>query len=182
MRVLLDVDGVLADWTGAVANEVAIHGGSFNKNVWFDQQTLPPKARGPVMRALARPGFCYDLEPIPGAIEAVKALMAAGHDVHFVTSLWSSPTWAYDRQRWLQSHKLLNSYSRLVFAKDKYVVQGDVFVDDKISNVEKWRTAWPNACGIVWAQPWNTDYKGTALRFNDWARLRKLIYEIDYPA
>lgn len=175
MRILLDCDGVLADWTGAVARVVEKHGEVFNHGVWFDQQKLPPASRNKVMSELSRAGFCYDLEALPGAIQGVKDLVAAGCDVHFVTSLWNSPTWAYDRQRWLQKHGLLDSYSRLVFAKNKWVVKGDILVDDKISNVEKWAAEWPNGIGICWAQPWNTDWAWNPNnRFNDWQRLLRL--------
>jgi 5'(3')-deoxyribonucleotidase len=169
-RVLLDCDGVICSWTDAVAKVVRSYGGEFDDTKWFDQKTLPYAIRSRVMATLAREGFCSELEPLPGAIDGVKALMAAGCEVHFVTSLWNSPTWAYDRQRWLQRHGLLDSYSRLVFAKDKYVVKGDIFVDDKPSNVASWKAHWPNGLAVLWAQPWNADVTNLH-RFNDWNKL-----------
>ena len=174
MRVLLDCDGVIADWTGAVADVVRKHGGEMDLTKWFRNNDLAPDIRGKVMRELNDPDFCFMFKPLAGAIEAIKELRAAGHEVQFVTAIWDSPTWAYDRNRWLRKHGLIKSTSGVTFTKDKHIVKGDFFVDDKISNVLEWRKAWPNGIGVVWAQPWNVDYIGHT-RWNDWSRLIKMV-------
>jgi 5'(3')-deoxyribonucleotidase len=173
MRILLDVDGVCANWTGAVADRIYKHSGgevAMDLTKWFRNADLPAAIRARVMADMNAPGFCYGFDVLPGAKEAIGELRAAGCEVHFVTSDWNSPTWVYDRNRWLVKHKLADAPRGVTYTPDKYVVKGDIFVDDKVSNVLEWREAWPNGIGIVWAQPWNADYRGMN-RFNDWGLL-----------
>lgn len=179
MRVLLDVDGVVASWTDAVAEVVTRHGGQLDLTKWFRNNDLAPDIRGKVLREINAPDFCFNFDPMLGAVEAVKELRAAGCEVHFVTALWDSPTWVYDRNRWLRKHGLIKTTSGVTYTKDKHVVKGDLFVDDKISNVDEWRTAWPLSTGIVWAQPWNEGYTGSAQRFKDWKRLISLAVNME---
>jgi len=110
---------------------------------------------------------------LPGAKQGIIELRALGCEVHFVTSLWDCPTWVFDRNRWLRMHKLCDAPRGVTYTKDKFVVKGDIFVDDKISNVETWQKHWPLGMGIVWSQPWNTAYTGP-WRMNDWDALVRL--------
>ncbi len=177
MRILLDVDGVIADWTGAVAGRIFEYGGgTMDRTKWFRDSDLPPNVRTRVMMALAEPNFCFKFDPLPGALEAIKELRAAGCEVQFVTAIWDSPTWVYDRNRWLRKHKLISGTSGVTYTKDKHLVKGDIFVDDKISNVEHWKAAWPNGIAVLWAQPWNANqlFNVGIQRFNDWSRLVSL--------
>lgn len=170
-RILLDLDGVCCNWSGAVSDVVFRHTGEpLDLSKWFERKDLPKEVRGKVMAEIAGPGFCFKFDPLPGAKEAVDELRAAGCDVQFVTSLWDCPTWVYDRNRWLRKHGFCAAPSGVTYTKDKWVVYGDIFVDDKVSNVLAWRKAWPGHMGIVWAQPWNADYEGP-LRFNNWRDL-----------
>lgn len=172
MRLLLDCDGVIADWTGAVAEVVRKHGGVLDEHSWFERGDLPAAIRNKVMAEIAAPGFCFKFAPLPGAKEAVAELLAAGCEVHFVTSLWDCPTWVYDRNRWLRKHGFAKKApAGVTYTKDKWVVKGDIFVDDKIGNVVNWSIAWPNGTAILWAQKWNFAYVGQAQRFNDWNKL-----------
>jgi len=173
MRILLDIDGVCAGWTEAVADRIYKHSGgevTMDLTGWFKSATLPAAIRAKVMADMNAPGFCYGFDVLPGAKEAIRELRAAGCEVHFVTAIWNSPTWVYDRNRWLTKHKLAAAPRGVTYTKDKHVVKGDIFVDDKISNVESWKEHWPNGFGVVWAQPWNTEYRGAG-RFNNWELL-----------
>lgn len=175
MRVLLDCDGVVADWTKAVAAVVRKHGGEMDTTKWFKRNDLPEQIRNKVMYEIGAAGFNSTFEVIKGSKEAIKLLRKLGHEVHFVTSMWDCPTWTYDRNVWLRYHKLANAPDGVTYEKNKYISSGDFFVDDKIKNVEEWKAAWPNGVAILWAQPWNADYKGSLLRFNDWDRLVNMV-------
>lgn len=174
MRVLLDLDGVVADWTKAVAAVTEKYGHKLDTTSWFQRKDLPEGIRDRVMSEIAAPDFNLKFEVLAGAKEAVSALRAAGHEVHFVTSLWDCPTWVYDRNRWLRKHGFCAAPSGVTYTKDKYVVSGQIFVDDKVSNVLKWRDKWEGrGVGVVWAQPWNAEYTGPN-RFNDWERILRM--------
>lgn len=175
MRVLLDCDGVVADWTKAVKELCERCGHKLDETQWFERGVLPKDVYDRVTAGISARDFNFGFDVLPFAREAIFDMRAAGIEVHFVTSLWDCPTWVYDRNRWLRMNGLAKAPSGVTYTKDKYVVKGDIFVDDKISNVEKWAAAWPNGIAICWAQPWNTKWTGPKNnRFNNWDRLVQL--------
>lgn len=178
MRILLDIDGVLADWTGQVKRVVELHGGTMDITRWFKRQSLPAAIQVNVFRIIAAPGFAASLPVLPGAIEAVQQLRKAGHTVQFVTSLWNCPTWVHDRNHWLVRHKLCSAPSGVIYAKEKFMVKGDVFVDDKPENVVAWKQEWPLGVPVLWHQPWNESFNALETNinhFNDWDKLIEIV-------
>lgn len=115
MIVFLDMDGVLADFDGA----------------------LPPEQQKPVGTtawdppAMFEPGFFRNLKPMPGAKEAVAKLLAAPHlDVYIgskpTTKNTLSATEKYD---WIAEH-FPDLLKKIVLVCDKKLLRGHVLVDD----------------------------------------------------
>jgi 5'(3')-deoxyribonucleotidase len=154
--ILLDVDGVLADFTGMVRRIVASIGATMPDPVteWGFIKALPRDVRYAVEDALEGDGPWTDMEPIPGALDAVKAFRSAGHRVVFVTSPWASCTdWAYVRTGWLRRN-MGAGMQDVVITSAKELVRGDVFVDDKPENVGAWGQV--NAYNaFIWDAPYN---------------------------
>lgn len=140
--ILLDVDGVCADFTGMVRRLVKGMGG---------QMPWPVTQWGFIK------GSWMDMEPIPGARGVVEAFRRAGHRVVFVTAPWESCVeWAYARTSWLK-HEMGADPRDVVITSAKELVRGDVFVDDKIENVAAWREEdYPGRLrGYLWDAPYN---------------------------
>lgn len=175
MRILLDVDGVAAEWTPAVAAVIKrVAGIEMDQTKWFRATDLPAESRGKVMSIISGEGFCRTLQPLRGAVEGVAELRRLGHEVRFVTSLWGSKTWAYDRNIWLREHGFAPDAPRgVTYSRDKYEVFGNVFVDDKPSNVQAWQNAWPHQRAVIFDQPWNRDAEG--VRVTDWENLLSFV-------
>ena len=155
--ILLDVDGVCADFTGMVRRIVASIGGTMPDPVteWDFIKALPRDVRYAVEDALEGDGPWMDMEPIPGALDAVKAFRNAGHRVVFVTSPWASCTdWAYIRTGWLRRN-MGAGMQDVVIASAKELVRGDVFVDDKPENVLGWMKQNPRRAVMLWDAPYN---------------------------
>jgi 5'(3')-deoxyribonucleotidase len=171
MIVLLDVDGVVADFTGAIKKIIKeMSGLDYEITSWLKLDQIPcskvDRANIAFQIGLAARG----LEVLPGAQEGVKALKAAGHDVHFVTSRWNSLPWVYDRCQWMAKHGFVTDPHReITFTAAKWRVHGHVLVDDKPRNVEEWQRAWPFGHGLIWDQPWNKSAEG--VRITDWENL-----------
>jgi 5'(3')-deoxyribonucleotidase len=89
-----------------------------------------------------------DMEWLPGAVEFVRDLFKAQHDVFFLTSHWRDcPRWVMDREARLQSKF---GPVDVVFAHNKMRCSFDYLIDDKIQNIEK-----AGAAGLLFDQPWN---------------------------
>jgi|SRR5690606_32734157 len=159
-RVLLDVDGVIADFNGLYLKIVeylfGIKASAEMLTDWSGGKSLGLSAaqEAEVTKVLVGPGMAYMIEPYQGAVTAVRHL-AEKAEVFFVTSPFlGSRTWATDRYEWLKQHfgALANNY---VSTSEKQVVYGDVFVDDKPDNVKKWSKAWPSKVALLWDCPHN---------------------------
>jgi 5'(3')-deoxyribonucleotidase len=155
-RILVDVDGVLADFVGPVitwANGLRRAGEPpFTREgiTEFDLLKAWGIAHmwGELDRHVIKPGFCEAIEPYPGAREFLDRLKLVA-DVVIVTSPWkSSPTWCFERRVWLE--KRLGYTGPLVFTKEKHLIKGDMLIDDCAEHTD----AFPGV-GMLLDQPWN---------------------------
>lgn len=181
-RVLLDVDGVVADFvTSAKAAATAVTGKEYwgvpvTKFEALESLGLTKSQVKAAYEVMNSPNYAYEMSVIPGAPRAVKKLVNVA-DVYFVTApLPTSPTWDYDRRRWLKKVFGTGWDERVVFTKEKHLIAGDFFVDDKIENVEEWQSYWHSGKAILLSQPWNLN---DSLRDAGIARLGNLeiVYE-----
>jgi 5'(3')-deoxyribonucleotidase len=179
--VLLDCDGVLADYVGGalklvhqVTDKRFVHRDVVDYD--FAPKLLPDAAqRAEYTRLMCQPGFCASLEPCEGAVEGVRALSEVG-EIYIVTaSSGPNPTWAHERDRWLLEHFGINHH-RVIHTHAKQRVHGHVFVDDRPEYVEAWGFAGQR---VLWAQPHNAGkLKLNIQRHNDWELLRFVVASV----
>lgn len=180
-RVLLDVDGVLADFVGGYLTLLEQHTGLKPAREAIDQFDigaalgLTPDQSARMERAIGdehRLARCLDV--YPGAREGVQRLQEIA-DVYIVTSPWNSnPTWTHDREWWLKQHFDI-PHARVIHGSAKYLLRGDMFVDDKTSSVVKWQAEWPGALGVVWDTPHNRRDHWSGARTSNWDALIGLV-------
>lgn len=178
-RVLLDVDGVLADFVAGYLDLVAeVTGKRFTHQqvtefnigtaLGFTAEQSAAIAAGVVT------GFASNLAPLPGAIDAVKRLREIA-EVYIVTSPWNKcDTWMSERERWLRTHFDF-PHSHVLHGSAKHLVRGDVLVDDKTETIVKWQAANPGSTAILWECPWNKHDAWAGVLTNDWDRLIRLV-------
>lgn len=158
-RVLLDVDGVLADFvTPALQVVEQITGAPPPVDAtedWDLFRAYDKKTQSKFYDVFKTEGWCRALQPYPGASEFIGQLERIA-DVYFVTSPMHGPHWAHERNLWLLENFDVPS-KRVVSTNAKYLCVGDVFVDDKFSHVQTWKAAHPHGCAVVWSQPYNVN-------------------------
>jgi 5'(3')-deoxyribonucleotidase len=173
-RVLLDVDGVLADFTGgfrqaaqlACKRELPSSTTTWN----FDDWQLTDSERKATWEIVNRPGFTEGLDLLWGSLSGVRDL-ASVCEVYFVTSpIHTSPTWGYERHRWLTQQFGREQGSKVVFTSHKHLVAGDMLVDDKPSNLESWNFG----TRVLWDAPYNRE-SSIGFRTSDWREVLKLV-------
>lgn len=178
--ILLDCDGILADFIGGVLpliHRVTGRQAAREQITAFDFAAslgLNPDEAAAVKRAIGcSDRFASTLEAYPGAIEGVGTLREVA-DVYIVTSPWNSnPTWTHDRETWLRRHFGI-PHSHVIHGSAKHLVRGDVFVDDKTETVVAWQAAHPSGRALRWSTPHNARdaYGGSST--NDWNVVREL--------
>lgn len=160
-RILLDCDGVMADFVGRFLALVNGRFGTMYGRNDIDDYDIAKALQWSRERATEAyglidddPGFASHLETYPGAVDGVCRLQEIS-DLYVVTSpWWSHPTWVRDRNNWLYT-KFGILASRVVHTAAKHIVSGDVLVDDKTSTCEEWRAAHPEGVAVLWSTPHN---------------------------
>lgn len=165
MRILVDMDGVIADWGhaygesldrfGEEAANIPRHADqrSFNLN-----EGRTDRERELIASVMVEEGFYSRLRPIPGARAALKVMAKAGHDVRICTSPWiSNPTCASDKLNWVAKHYGSHWAQRVIITTDKTLVHGDFLIDDKPEVTGQHTPSWTH---VLFDQPYNQHVKG----------------------
>lgn len=154
-RVLLDVDGVLANFHEPalkVAQSVGVlHPEATHE--WDIFRHYDRKSTDKIYDILRGEGWCASLEPYEGAQMGVLMLSSVA-DVYFVTAPMAGRHWPYERAEWLRKHFGAGNHN-IIQTHAKHVCTGDVFVDDKPAHVEDWMSHNPQGTALLWDQPYN---------------------------
>lgn len=159
MRILIDVDGVLADFVGGLCRELNAMGYRRRPEDfrhWCLNRTLPPGELGDADGVAKTWRFCLNLEWYEGAIAFVKALQSAG-EVTAVTAPYAGSTyWMHERADWLTP---VISPRDVVFTygERKRDIRGDVLIEDHPGNASAWLNANPEGFAILIDRPWNQE-------------------------
>lgn len=166
MRVLLDGDGVLRNFLSPLLATI-----ERVTQIRYTEETLEDYAIFPqVARDWHAPGDppttpqyverlvwgAWDpetiFEPYPDAFKAVSELRGMGAEIYIVTA--ATPKYAGRTQEWYEEHFFFPA-DHVVFTSRKYLIRGDMLVDDNPRNVEEWARANPSNPGIVFARGYN---------------------------
>jgi 5'(3')-deoxyribonucleotidase len=111
MRIYIDMDDTLCDFSGASA----------------DAKLKNPTQKYPQSQW----GFFCDLKPLLGAVESVARLRELGHDVWILTRPSVKNLNCYsEKAYWVQKYLGEDMVEKLILACDKSLLKGDVLIDD----------------------------------------------------
>lgn len=182
--VLVDVDDVLADfYTAALRVCGEILGRDVSavaRTTWdiIDALEFTAPQRTAFKQAVGRSAFCASLAPCAGAQAGVAALREIA-DVYAVTAPFDALYWVSERDWWLKEHFGFTR-KQIVHTDAKYLVAGNVFVDDKVEHVRQW-VDWRIGTAVLWAHPYNADvFVGRAIRTSAWEDV--YAFATEYPA
>lgn len=121
--LLVDLGDVLADYRLAVCAAMRARGAP--------EHLSPPAELHAALRSVYRAeGFFRDLPPIPGALEAVREMLAEGIDVRICTAPVSTGHCLAEKFEWVERYLGREAARKMILAKDKTLVRGDVLIDD----------------------------------------------------
>jgi len=193
---MCDVDGIVADtlpyWLQKIGDDTGIRAEVSDINQW-DLAKCAPLAGSvtpdKVFGYLNAPGFNLGVPVMSGAVEGVKKLMDAGHDVYFVTARFGT-NGLPETLWWVAANfPFVDVRRQVVFLKDKYRFNADVIIDDCAENLEDYwgAHAFAHCVGITY--PYNArledkvqyrmiPYGDKAWR--DIVKLVKIFSDMDY--
>lgn len=150
MVILLDVDGVIANFIGLTLEHLP--GNLKEEDVTgydiCEALSLSPSQRMRLQEIWQGSWFPSEIMPYHGAQDFVLALRALG-DVYAVTApMEGSIYWQGLRAQWLKDYFGLTN---IVSTNHKHLIRGDVMIDDNAEHLAT--TICP--FGILFARPWN---------------------------
>lgn len=172
MTILLDMDGVLADfergffeaWCARHPEHAAVP--PAERTVFAIRENYPKDLAGLVEAVYGSPTFFRTLHPIPGAIRGVREMLDAGHDVRLCTSpLTRYRHCVLEKYEWVEEHLGADLVARIILTKDKTLVRGDVLVDDNPTIVGSMTPAWVH---VLFEQPYNVGRNGPRMTWATW--------------
>jgi 5'(3')-deoxyribonucleotidase len=113
------------------------------------------KSPGGIYKIINKPMFFYDLNPFPAAVIAINQLVSEGHNVYFLTTP-PGALGGYEKLLWVDKFFPAIGHKHTILARDKFMVKGDVFFDDKGSAVELYKKTWPDALVMTIEYTYNT--------------------------
>jgi 5'(3')-deoxyribonucleotidase len=163
MRILLDCDGVIADYIGlileyvndsrdvrgvvtelGIVTEYDVEGFTLETCPAFNGEDIEI-----IHNASECAGFAHAIKPYDGALSFVERLQTLG-DITVVTAPYvQSRTWCYDRTKWLEKHFGFNARD-IIFTSQKNIIKGNVLIDDNIAHC----TSFPEYAVLI-SRSWN---------------------------
>jgi 5'(3')-deoxyribonucleotidase len=179
MRIGVDMDGTVVDFTTASFERVEeLYGIHLTHEdalipktaelVWermTPEQQSPYKNNRELYDDICDDGFFFRLPAFPGAIDAVKKLANAGHEIVWITKVLNWHRTAPEKDRWLKKYFSDIEYDKIMVdsTRAKRFADVDIMVDDDPHVLEVLDGPIP----IMIRQPWNANIRG------------KYIYEVD---
>jgi len=177
---LLDVDEVLAAFVPpAIVAISQVLGRPWSlaeapADEWDMFSVLTEDEYDEVCKIIDVQGFVLDLEPCAGAKQGVSELWSRC-DIVVVTRPRHTPYWAYERVEWLVEHFGFLP-TDVVFAADKWRIDGDFLLDDHPDNVRSWQAAHPKGLGMFWTTEHNLRLDGhDDIRVPSWSEVISLV-------
>lgn len=145
MIILLDMDGVIADITGEIMRQWSL---KYPDDPLPDESMLAgfsvdAEINEKVSAITHAPGFFADLKPLPGALEAIDKMLARDIEVSILTSAGITyPHAASEKYQWVADTFDSTMHSRLIITPSKYLVRGDILIDDMPYHYKEHEAQW----------------------------------------
>jgi len=161
MLLLVDMDGVLADFTQGVLDLMVVHHPEiaplpYEAHTKFEvQDNYPEDLRASIRHLCEQPGFFKALKPMVGAIEGMRWLVAAGHDVRICTAPLKQ--WQHcvaEKYAWVAEHLGEEFVRKMILTRDKSLVSGAILIDDRPNPAEHGAQE-PPWLHFLYDQPYN---------------------------
>ncbi|CEM09910.1 unnamed protein product [Vitrella brassicaformis CCMP3155] len=173
--ILIDMDGTLVDWDAGFYAHWKDRSSVDRTVSYAMEECVPKNYRQEAMDIFHSKGFFLNLPPYPGAIEALKAMTAAGYEVWIATSpIKTSHYCAQEKLEWVLKHLGQEWIAKTILTQDKTVLRGDFLIDDKpfIKGAQQ-AHSWHQ---IIFDQPYN-GHRGDLSRMYRWTEWQEVLDE-----
>lgn len=178
MRILIDLDGVIADidksfieaWKHKYPNAPAPDPGT--RKEFYIGEEFGEDSGKKAYEIFREKGFFRHTPMMPGCKTALSEMLKMGNEVYIVTSAGNNmPYAASEKYQWVDEHLGVDWVDRLVITRSKYVVSGDVLIDDKPEVYNHEKANWEH---VLYDASYNKQ-TGNKRRLN-WANWKEVLF------
>lgn len=180
MKVIVDVDCVVADFVGAVLDLIDHTDRSeANEFNWWNKTYSPEDAKHIDNTLSNNSHFWQSLPLMPNAVEGVQFLRDNGHHIKWVTAPYRTKYgWCSDRRLWLEKHFRVRDNGELItFTHDKKDVQATAIIDDFQHHVDTWERENKDGLGFLFASELNLNSRRDRVTWKDIIEMRFFRYD-----
>lgn len=160
MRILIDMDGVIADFEGDFLRRwKELHPDKpfiplEERKGFYVREQYPKEFREHISDIYHAPGFYQNLPPIPGALAALKEIKSSANTVFLCTSpmLPKYENCVLEKYHWVYEHLGTDWVNNIILTRDKTVVKADILIDDKPGIEGSMTPDWEH---VFYDQPYN---------------------------
>ncbi|MBI2045629.1 5'-3'-deoxyribonucleotidase [Candidatus Pacearchaeota archaeon] len=171
MIILVDMDGVLADYNLGIEKELkkrCLWTPDRNEFKTFYYADNCPPEYGKVIDVIgSKKGFAFDLPSIKGGKEALEKMLELGQEVRICTAPFGDYKITIpEKLAWAEYNIGKGWAKKIVLTKDKTLIRGDILIDDKPKILGIMEPVWEH---VLYDKSYNKEVEGKRrLTWENW--------------
>ena len=178
-RILIDMDDTMTNFLEEVINE---YNKTYGTNHSIDEVTewvIPSSFEYGLFSVLELTNILTMITPKLDSIEYINKWIDEGYDVFIVSDCCNRYQSYRDKLKWLKTYIPKFDLSHFIPCKEKYVISGDVLIDDNLDNLEKWSLHNPYGMDLLMTAQHNKGIKDER-RINSFEEADDLIKTMQF--
>ncbi len=171
-RILIDMDGVLADvytrFLELCEEETGVRKGMVDITGIKEGEAFPE-----IFRWVETPGFFRTI-PVMKDSQRILEKLNKTYEIIIVSMATEFPVSLTDKQLWLNEHFPFISWRQVIFCGNKSLINADLMIDDHLKNLDNFKGE-----TVMYIQPHNinnTDHKHRTV--SSWLDIEKLLLPV----
>lgn len=137
-RILIDMDDTITNFLEEVINEYNKTYGTSHSIDEVTEWVIPSSFEYGLFSVLELTNILTMITPKLDSIEYINKWIDEGYDVFIVSDCCNCYQSYRDKLKWLKTYIPKFDLSHFIPCKEKYVIQGDILIDDNLDNLNKW--------------------------------------------